>query len=396
MSDLNPLKQYIELFGKDKIFEWVFSIPSFFYKPRSFFQTVFAKSSEEKLSFSIFCVSIAALLYYLFSGLAFTTVLKQTVFEISVLIFGFLILNFTRLWLKKIYRVEVKSENLFYFLILTKSLTLPIQTIFFIIFNFSEKYELLFIHRLVYVGMLLFIIVYSNKIFYSKWKEIIFGILLNIFLFNIVLITFDAIKFDQYLTEYKILLQTDEVDVEFQKQIGSCENLWSKIPKNKFALELLDEEQPIFFYSFHKANVRTIGQSEQSSIDDEIKYRKQIIEKTNPDSVKKIKFRFRRNEIVYNRLIAFLNTIKNDIKTPVTDSTRVVEKIDLVDENEKKYGIICELTMNDEFYKKYNDFANEIIAFYHEKKIAEYPMYLTGIVAFPYAIYFYATSANPR
>lgn len=389
MSDLNPLKQYIEIFGKDKIFEWIFLAPNFYYRPLFFFKNIFQRSSKEKLSLSLFYFSILSILYYIFSNLTINEVLKQSIIEISVLIITFTILNFTRIVIEKKSRIQFKSENILYFLIITKALSLPFQIIFFIIFNFSEKYEFLFIHNLVLPFLGIFIFIFSNKFFYTQLKYVIIGTILNITFFNIFLITLDKINFDEYLTDFQLILQTDEINDEFKLTISSCDSLWTKFPKSKF-LVLMDSNSQVFsFYTFKKEGLNKIPTINSELLTEDENFKKGVIQKIKDDSITNFKYRFNRNRKYNEKLISYLKELKKDIDNPyIKSKTKIKTTATASAINGKDEAQIYELTLDDKVYEKLNIFSSEIISFYEEKEFADYPKNALIIIAFPYALYY--------
>jgi hypothetical protein len=388
MADLNPLKQYIEIFGKEKIFEWIFFVPNFYYRPLYFFRDIFKKSSKEKLTISLFYISIASLLYYIFTNLTIKEVIQQTIIEVLVLIVSFSILNTTRLLIKWIDRTNLKAEDIFYFLLITKALSLPIQTIFFVIFNFSEKYEFLFVHNLLLVFLILFIIIFSNLIFYKYIKCKILGIVLNILFFNIFLIALDRINFDEYLTDFKLILQTDEINDEFNLKISSCDSLWMKCPKNKFLVVSNSDAQVFSLYTFKENSQSTIPNITSESINEDQNFKKGILQKIEEDSLINYKFRFKRNKFYNEKLIAYLKQLRKDINNPyIKSQTKVIEVTTNAKKGKDKTNFY-KVAFDENVFKKYNNFSDEIISFYHEKEFAEFPKKAMIIVAFPFAIYY--------
>jgi hypothetical protein len=389
MLNLNPLKQYVEIFGKEKIFEWIFLSPNIYYRPLYFFNKIFQKSSKEKLTLSLFYFSIPSILYYIFSNLSIKEVLRQSIIEISALIIAFCILNFTRIIIKKKYQIEFKSENIFYFLVITKALSLPFQIIFFIIFNFSEKYEFLFIHNLVLPFLGIFIFIFSNKFFYIQLKYIIIGAILNITFFNIFLFTLDKINFDEYLADFQLILQTDEINDEFNLKISSCDSLWTKFPKKKFLVSMDYDSQVFSFYTFKKTAFNKTPNITSELLTEDENFKKGVIQKIKDDSITNFKFRFSRNKQYNEKLISYLRELKKDIKNPYIESkTKIKSTATVSAKTGKDKANYYELTLDDNVYKKYISFSDEIISFYDEKEFAEYPKYALIIIAFPYAIYY--------
>lgn len=388
MIDLNPVKQYIEIFGKEKIFEWLFLLPNFYYRPLYFFKRIFEKSSKEKLTLSLFYFSIPTIIYYIFSNLSIKEVLKQCIIEISALIIAFCILNFTRIILNKKFQIKFKSENIFYFLIITKALSLPFQTIFFFIFNFSEKYEFLFLHNLVLPFLVIFIFIFSNKLFYLQLKYVIIGTILNIIFFNTFLVTLDKIKFDEYLTDFQLILQTDEINDEFNLKISSCDSLWTKFPKNKFLVSMDYDTKVFFFYTFkEKASDNIPNITSELLLEDE-NFKKGVLQKIKDDSISKFKFRFNRNNQYNEKLISYLRELKKDIQNPyIKSKTKIIKTATISAKIGNDKANFYELSLDQNLYKKYIIFSDEMISFYNEKEIAEYPKNALIVIAFPYAIY---------
>lgn len=195
------LKEIIDLFGKDKIFEWILEIPKFYISPTIFFRNFFKKNINEKMTISIFYTLITIALTYIFSEETFKNVTKIILLEILLLTISFIILNISRLISFKIFGIKTNPENIFFFLLITKFFTFPIQIIFIILFNKTEMYEFLFIHNTIISLLFFFVIIYSSKILYFKTKQIIVTALINIILYNVIMIACFVLKFDKYYFE---------------------------------------------------------------------------------------------------------------------------------------------------------------------------------------------------
>lgn len=376
------LKEIIDLFGKEKIFEWLLEIPKFYISPTSFFKKLFRKEINEKISISIFYILITISLAYIFSDDTYKNITKIIILEILLLTISFIILNITRIIISKLFSSHLSSENIFLFLLVTKLFTLPLQITFIVLFNKTEMYELLFIHNSIISLLLLFVILYSSKIFYSNFKQIITASFINLVLYNAFFIICFTLKFDKYNFEYDNPIFTDKIHKEFTERILPLDSLTTNFPTNKYLLIMPQKSRIIYSFSNDSITsvVPNIGKEYSKSIDYEVSIIKEL--KKNKDLRKNL--RFERNKILYDTLVSYLKSMEKDIYNPIdTSYTYVVNKRIITMEGGEYFGEIKQLSMNPKLVSKYllylknkNDFYNSII-------ISNYPTYIINFILFP-------------
>lgn len=388
------LKEIIDLFGKDKIFEWILEIPKFYISPTNFFRNFFKKNINEKITISIFYTLITIALTYIFSEETFKNVTKIILLEILLLTISFIILNISRLISFKIFGIKTNPENIFFFLLITKFFTLPIQIIFIILFNKTEMYEFLFIHNTIISLLFFFVIIYSSKILYFKTKQIIVTALINIILYNVFMIACFVLKFDKYNFEFENPILTDNIYKEFEEKLLPLDSLTYEYPTNKYLLIMPDKSRIIYTFKDDSINsiVNKIGKEYSKSVDYEICVVKKLKEyESLRDSLK-----FKRNKILYDTLVNYLKTMENDFYNPIdTSYTYLIDKKIISTEGGKYFGEIKQLSMNPKLASSYLSYLKNKNEFYNSINISDYPTYILQFILFPASKYVEKNQLQP-
>jgi len=376
------INDFLSLFGKDKILKWIFDVPNFYIRPTKYFKDFFTKSKEEKFSISFFYSSLIIVILYIFSGQPLLILTKAILIEIAVLIFGFAILSSNKFIFSKIFKTNTDYSEVFYFLWLTKILTLPFQLIFFVLFLKTEMYELLFIHNSIIALVLIFVIFFSNKIFYQKLKHILLGMLYNLIAFNLFNLSISFIKFDNHYFEFENPILTDYVYNEYENKISPLDSLTDKIPIEKFLINI--DGKNFITYSFERDSIQSVVDKIGVLIKDGYSFENNLIRRINNNKLIIDSLEYTRNRKLYSDLKAYLDLIKYDITNPLdTSYTYIIDRKILVGENGEKFGEIKHLTTNNklfETYLKYNKSRNSFIS---AANIADYPLYMIDFICYP-------------
>ncbi|GGG47820.1 hypothetical protein [Epilithonimonas arachidiradicis] len=376
------IKEIIDLFGKEKISEWVLEMPKFYISPSSFFKKLFGKNDDEKLSISIFYILITIGLTYIFSNDTFKNVTKVIILEVSILVITLLILNTSSYLVSKIFNYRVKTLNIFLFLLITKLFTLPLQITFIYLFEKTEMYELLFIHNTILSLLIFFLFVYSPKFFYPNLKQIITAVVINLLLYNLFIISISILKFDKYQYQFENPIFSDKIFNEFDEKLAPLDSLTLDIPKTKYLIILRNE--PTIVYSFSNDSLSSIFSNAVSEHRKSIMYETRLIEKLAKHKDIRKNLRFKRNKMLCDTLVAYLKTMENDFRNPVdTSYTYIVDKITLTTENNRYAGEIKQLTINPKLNTTYISYLKNKNDYYNSVTISNYPTYIVQLMLFP-------------
>ena len=376
------IKEIIELFGKEKIFEWTFQIPKFYISPTGFFRRLFQKNINERVSICLFYTLLTIGLTYIFSDDTFKNITKIILLEILLLSIMFVLLNVTRLINFKIFKTKINPENIFFFLLITKFFTLPLQFIFIVLFNKTEMYEFRFIHNSIISLLILFLLIYSSKIFYLKIKHIIVASILNIILFNSFIIGLSILKFDKYYFEFDNPLITDDIYKEFEVKLSSLDSLTIVYPKNKYLLIMPEKSRII--YAFQDDSIEKIAPKIGKEYGKSIDYEVSVIKKLKENKHLRDSLKYNRNKILYDTLVRYLKTMEKDIYNPIdTSYTYLIDKRTITIEGGKYFGEIKQLTLNPKLTSNYVSYLKNKNDFYNSVNVSEYPTYIIQFILFP-------------
>lgn len=376
------IKEIIELFGKEKIFEWTLQIPKFYISPTSFFRNLFQKNINEKVSICLFYTLLTISLTYIFSEDTFKNITKIIILEILLLSFIFIVLNLTRLLNFKIFKTKINPEDIFFFLLITKFFSLPLQFVFVVLFNKTEMYEFRFIHNSVISLLIIFILIYSSKIFYLKIKQIIVASFLNIILFNTFIISLFLLKFDKYYFEFDNPLFTDQIYTEFEDKLSPLDSLTAEYPKHKYLLIMPDKSRIIYTFQDDSLQdlIPKIGKEYGKSID----YKNSLIKKLKENKHLRDSLKFQRNKVLYDSLVTYLKSMENEIYNPIdTSYTYLIDKKTITIEGGKHFGEINQLTFDPKLMSNYISYLKNKNDFFHSVNISDYPTYIIQFILFP-------------
>lgn len=376
------INELLSLFGKDKILKWIFDTPNFYIRPSKYFKDFFSKDKEEKFSIGFFYSAIIILILYIFSGQPVLELTKAILIEIALLIFAFAILSSNKFVFNKIFKTDTDYSNVFYFLWLTKILTIPFQLVFFVLFLKTEMYELLFIHNSILALLLIFIIFFSNKIFYHKLKLIALGILYNFIIYNVFIVSISLIKFDKHYFEFENPLMTDYVYKEYKSKIAPLDSLTDKFPLEKFLINL--NGKYFLTYSFERDSIQSIIPKIDQFINDGYRFEDDVIRKMKSNNLTVDSFKYARNRVLFNELTAYLDLLKHDISNPLdTSYTYIIDRKVLIGENREKLGEVKHLTTNNQLFDKYISYIKQRNSFFSALNIADYPLYIWQFFFYP-------------
>lgn len=376
------LNDLVSLFGKDNIFKWIFELPNFYIRPTRYFRDFFQKSNEEKFSVSFFYTTLAVILLYIFKDNSFREITRAILIEIAILIFAFILLSINRLLLDKLFKTTTKPSNIAYFLWITKILSLPLQLTFYVIFNKTEMYEFLFIHNAIIVLLIIFVIVYSNKIFYFRLRQIMAGIIVNIILYNAFIISIKYLRFDKHEFEFESTIFTDNIYKEFETKIQPLDSLTNKVPIQKFLIKVRDNYY--LTYTFEKDSIPSVIKKLNETLNDSYSFDNSVIAKLDKNKITQDSLKYRRNKELYSHLMKYLNTLKFDITNPLdTTYTYLIDKKVVCFSDGEYYGEVKHLTINTALINNYLEYINVRNDFYKVSNIAEYPLYILSIILLP-------------
>jgi len=376
------LNDFVSIFGKDNIFKWIFELPNFYIRPTRYFRDFFQKSNEEKFSASFFYTALAVILLYIFKDNSFREITRGIIIEIAILIFAFILLTINRLLLDKLFKTTTKPSNIAYFLWITKILSLPLQLTFYVMFNKTEMYEFLFIHNVIIVLVIIFVIVYSNKIFYISLRQIMAGIIVSIILYNSFIISIKYLRFDKHEFEIESTIFTDNIYKEFETKIQPLDSLTNKVPIQKFLIKVRDNYY--LTYTFEKDSIPSVIKKLNEILNDSYSFDNSVIAKLDKNKITQDRLKYRRNKELYSHLMKYLNTLKYDITNPLdTTYTYIIDKKVVCFSDGEYYGEVKHLTTNTALINNYLEYINVRNDFFKASNIAEYPLYILSIILFP-------------
>lgn len=376
------IKELLSLFGKEKVLEWVFDTLNFYLRPTKYFAKFFKKENQEKFYIAFFYSALLVIILYIFSERPILQLTKAILIEVAILIFAFGIISSNRFCLGKIFKVETIYSDVFYFLWLTKILTMPLQMVFFALFQITEMYELLFLHNSILILVLIFVLFYSNKIFYKKINQIISGIIYNFIIFNLFVFLTSELKFDNHHFKMEAPILTDYVYNEFENKFSNLDSLTYRFPTGKFLIKL--DDKIFIVYSFEDESIPSVVSNLDSLTKNSSSFENDVNRKLSINKITTDSFEFNRNRELYSDLIVYLKTLSLEINEPIdTSDSSIIEKEILVDQYGNNVGEIMRLTTNNKLAESFLIYLKKRNSFISASNIAYYPLHIFSFVFYP-------------
>jgi hypothetical protein len=376
------LNDLISTFGKDNLFKWFFELPNFYLRPTKYFKQFFLKSKEEKISISFIYTFTIVILLYVFSESSIKEITKVMIIEIGILFIAFSILYVNKSVLDSIFKTKTKTSNIIYFLLITKILSIPFQLTFYFLFEKTEMYEFLLIHNSIIVLLLIFVVMYSNKILYDRIYQILIGIVLNLILYNGFIISIQYLRFDKYVFNYENPLFVDPVYKEFETKLLTLDSLTNELPREKFLLKIRNEHY--LTYTFEKDSISSIVNKINTTLKKGNSFKINILTKLNKNTITVDSLKYHRNKELYSELMKYLYCLKYEIRNPINSSkTFILDQSQIHLESGEYYGEIKHLSINNELYVDYIAYLRKRNDFINASNISDYPMSVLMLIFYP-------------
>ena len=372
---------WIEFFGFKNFFNWISMGLKFYYNPKKFFKFFFAKPNPEKLAI-ITCYSVLAISFHTITrNLEWEQIFPYFFFRV-ILAFQFIVLLYiTHLLISKIHKTKkIKFKNISFFIIVVTILVDPIFEA--LNYAFLQTESLLYsIILMISVELIMFLtFIYSNFIFYKKWKLILSGIFLNIAFINLFIIVRNLNIISSHETNpshygnYILFNQAENINNEnivlFEKF-----PMYDVIPTEKIYVKV--DDHIIITYLYRNKNFKYHTDSLKENLDYDLRTRKFIkflkLKIENVDTV-----RYKHNRILLSKIKVLYNEIDKEINQFEKDSVIpiYVEKPNI----DFKDGIeIFPIKMDNKIISIYNDIVkkqNRYRLMLNVEEIISTPIYL--------------------